>query len=233
MVVDSNADNLSCLSALLDRFNYQFYRAASAGEALESATVAVPSLIITALGLTDMHGFELMRQLRQNPLTSQVPFIALNSHEDPDVKKRCLELGALGCLSLPLDAETLYRTVQVAVEKNPRSCMRIRTVQPVKVSNMPDDGFYGAYTLDLSERGMFLRTVNPVPVHTRLSLQVDVSGRIIELEATVLYGCQAGGGPYCEPGLGLQIVRIAPKDQQFIRQFIRNEVTRGIAPGNA
>ncbi len=111
--------------------------------------------------------------------------------------------------------------------------MRIRTVQPVKVNTMPDDGLYGAYTLDLSERGMFLRTVNPVPVHTRLSLQLNMDGRIIELEATVLYGCQAGGGPYCEPGLGLQVVRIAPKDQQFIRQFIRNEVTRGIAPGNA
>ncbi len=128
MVVDSDADNLSYLSALLDRFNYQLYKAASAGEALESAAIAVPSLIITDLGLTDMHGFELMRQLKQNPLTSQVPLIALNSHEDQDVKKRCLELGALGCLSRPLDAETLYRTVQVAIEKTrARACGSARS----------------------------------------------------------------------------------------------------------
>jgi hypothetical protein len=30
--------------------------------------------------------------------------------------------------------------------------------------------------------------------------------------------------------MGLEFVRIAPKDQDLIRQFIRNEVTQDIAP---
>jgi hypothetical protein len=77
---------------------------------------------------------------------------------------------------------------------------------------------------------MFLRTLRPAPLDTRLSLQIGLNDRIIAIEAVVRSSYRTGGGPYNEPGMGLQFVRTAPQDQEIIRQFIRNEVTRGIKP---
>jgi two-component system cell cycle response regulator DivK len=233
MVVDSDVDHLSYLSRLLERFNYQFFKAATAEEAIESTTIAVPCLIIVDLHLTDMHGIDLIQRFKLNPNTSHVPVIAHSKHGDLGVKQRCFDVGAIGCLHRPIDAEALYQAVQVAVERNPRRSMRIRTVQPVKVNNIDFGGTDGACTLDLSDSGMYLRNMKPVPVNTTLSLRIGLNNTVVTTEAVVLYTCTGGEGPHHEPGMGLKFVGISQKGQQLIRQFIKDEVMRNITQGNA
>lgn len=109
--------------------------------------------------------------------------------------------------------------------------MRIRTTQSVKVMNMPFEGFEGAYALELSERGMFLRTSKATVRDMRLSLQLDLNGQVVVTEAVVVYNCKADAGPYHEPGVGLQFVQISPADQERIRKFIMREVLKDISPG--
>lgn len=231
LVVDSDPDSLSYTSMLLHRFNYQIFKAATGEEAFQMAMIAIPALVITSLALKGMSGFELMEQLRSSPLTSSTPFIALSKQEDLLVKKRCFDLGAVDCLSYPLSPERLYRAVQLAAEKTPRTSMRIRTTQSVKVMNMPFEGFEGAYALELSERGMFLRTSKATVRDMRLSLQLDLNGQVVVTEAVVVYNCKADAGPYHEPGVGLQFVQISPADQERIRKFIMREVLKDISPG--
>ncbi|HUL00659.1 MAG TPA: response regulator [Nitrospirota bacterium] len=232
LVVDSDANSLSYTSMLLHRFNYQIFKASTAEEALQMATVALPALVITALTLKGMSGFELMQQLREYPITDSIPFIALSRQDNLIVKRRCFELGAVDCLYHPVSPEMLYRAVQVAAEKTPRTSMRIRTSQPVQVTNMPLEGFEGAYALELSERGLFLRTMQLAVRDMRLSLQLDLNGQLIVTEAIVVYNCPAQAGPYHEPGLGLQFVQISKGDQERIRKFIMTEVMRDIVPDN-
>jgi CheY-like chemotaxis protein len=230
LVVDSDANNLFYTSMLLQRFDYRICMAATAEEALAMVTVAAPSLVITSLDLKGMNGLELIRQLAQNPGTAAVPVIVLTKQGDLIGDKRCREAGAADCLDKPVLAEQLFRAVEAAVETTPRTSIRIRTSLPVTVNNMPLVEVEGACVSVLSEHGMFLRTLRPAPLDTRLSLQIGLNDRIIAIEAVVRSSYRTGGGPYNEPGMGLQFVRTAPQDQEIIRQFIRNEVTRGIKP---
>jgi CheY-like chemotaxis protein len=230
LVVDSDVSGMSYTSMLLHRFNYQIFKASTAEEALQMATVAIPALVITALALKGMSGFELMQQLKDYSITSTIPVIALSSQDDLIVKRRCFELGAVDCLHHPVSPEQLYRAVQVAAEKTPRTSMRVRTTRPAKVINMPLEGFAGSYVLELSERGLFLRTTQTADRDMRLCIQLDLNGQLIVTEALVVYHCSAQQGPYHEPGMGLQFVQIDPKDQERIRAFIMNEVMRDIPP---
>jgi CheY-like chemotaxis protein len=230
LVVDDNEKNLAFLSKLLLRFNYQFLSAPNGKEALEMATVIVPCLAIVSMELTDMKGFDLMKRLSGNSTTFPIPLVGLLQRDDDQhMKQQCFNNGAVGYLSRPIDAEMLYRTIQLAVEKNPRTYMRVRTVQPVRLKNSGKDGISGAHTLDLSARGMFLRTPHAVSVDATLSLQFDLGGRSISTSAQVLYNCGAGQGPYREPGIGLRFLDISSKDQEFIRQFVKDDVMRGIS----
>lgn len=230
LVVDSDANNLYYTSMLLQRFNYQIKAVATAAEALVLAEVAAPSLIITALGLRDMHGLDLIRRLKQDPGIAGVPFIALLRQGNLIQERRCFELGATDCLGQPVSPDLLFRAVQAAVETTPRAYIRIRTQLPVTVNNLQIDRPGGACVSVLSERGMFLRTTSMAAVNTRLSFELALNDVFITAEAVVLYSYPTGGGPYHEPGMGLEFVWIAPRDRELIRQFIRNEVTRGIAP---
>jgi len=232
LVVDSDTNSLSYTSLLLHRFNYQIFKAMTAEEALQMAMVAIPALIITDLVLKGMSGFEFVQQLKDYSVTASIPVIALSRQEDMIVKRRCFELGMVDCLYHPVPPEMLYRVVQVAAEKTPRTNMRIRTTRSVKVTNMPLEGFEGAYVLELSERGLFLRTTQQAVRDMRLLLQLDLNGQLIVTEALVVYNCEALKGPYHEPGMGLQFVQIDPKDQERIRTFIMHEVMRDITPGH-
>jgi len=232
LVVDSDASSMSYTSLLLQRFNYQIFKASNAEEALQMATVAIPALVITALALKGMSGFELMQQLKDYPVTSAIPVIALSRQDDLIVKRRCFELGAVDCLYHPVAPEQLYRAVQVAAEKTPRTSMRVRTNQPVKVINMPLAGFEGAYVLELSDRGLFLRTTQAAAKDMRLCIQLDLNGQLIVTDALVVYNCEAQQGPYHEPGVGLQFVQIDAKDQERIRAFIKYEIMRDLPAGS-
>jgi CheY-like chemotaxis protein len=228
LVLDNNAHDLCYLSVLLERLDYHVYTAMTAAEALEALTVIVPSLIITSLTIKDMDSLELMRMLKRSPVVGAVPFITLIKRGNEFAKARSLNAGAVDCIERPISPEQLYRAVEAIVGATPRTDIRIRTHQPVKVHDTEYDDFYGAYTLNLSERGMFLRTVNPVSEQRRLSCQIHMYGRIVEVDAAVLYSNWTSGGAGDEQGMGLRFVRIASNDRELLRWFIRSEVVRGI-----
>lgn len=229
LIVDKDQNTLSYLSKLLSRFDYQCFKAETGAEALQTAGVVAPSLVIIALDLEDMNSFELMRKLKQGAGMSRVSLVGLTRSHDQSLQERCFESGAIGCLTQPVDAEALYRTVQVAIEKNPRANLRVKTVLPVKVHGK-QDALYGAYTLALSTGGMFLRTMNPVSVNSEMSVEFDLNGRAIAVETVVVYNCQGRGGSCEEPGVGLRFVDISSQDRNMIRDFIMNEVMKGLPP---
>jgi CheY-like chemotaxis protein len=228
MVVDSETDNRLYLSMLLNALHYRTASVRTAAEALTMAAIAVPALFIFALRPEDPDVAELALRLRNNAGTAAVPFITLRRSEDRLAKARSLELGAVDCLDLPVSPETFYQAVQAATEARPRKCIRLRTILPVIVSDGWDSGAEQPYSLDLSEGGMFLRTTEPAPVNTKLSIRFDLNEQRTAAEAAVIYTCQTGRGPWQEPGMGLAFVRIAPEDRESIRRFIRDEILRGI-----
>lgn len=228
LIAEDDAGSLSCISTLLTRFDYKILKTTSARQTLAAATSLAPSLAVISLDLAGMTGFLLMRQLKNSPVTSHIPLIGLAGPDSPDLKDRCFGHGAVAYLRRPVEAETFYRTVQQAIEENPRTSMRVRTILPVRVYGKQCDSLFGAYTLALSAGGMFLHTMNPVSVNSGISLEFDLNGRAIAAETVVLYNCQSGCGPGRETGIGLRFVDIAPKDQDSIREFIRSEVTKGI-----
>jgi CheY-like chemotaxis protein len=230
VLVNSDAHLLFTLAMLLQRFNYHVCTAKTGEEALEMITMAVPSLVITALALPGMSGLDLLYRLRPDPQTQAVPVIALTGDGAAEVRIRSLRAGFAECLQRPVAAEELYRAVQQAVEPTPRSNIRIYTRLPVSVDGVALDCDGGECASVLSEHGMYIRTLAPSPMNTVIALRFTLGGRMISLDAVVLYGHRFGEGPFSEPGMGLKFLRIDPQDQQEIRQFIRNEITRGLAP---
>ncbi len=228
LVVDSDIEALFYTTTLLQRFQYNIWSAQSAAEALEMASIAVPALFLIAQHLEDMSGFEFIKQLKQNQVARNIPIIMLTREADPAAERACLTAGALTCLSMPVKAEDLYRVVQVATEPMPRMNIRINTKLSVTVNNQTVECIEGECASVLSEHGVYVRTLDPRPLNTKLPVRIHLAGGGITADAVVIYSHQAGDAPLDEPGMGLQFVRISPQDQERIRRFIRDEVTRDI-----
>ena len=230
LVVDSDASNLYYTSMLLQRLAYHICSCTTAVEAREMATVAVPALIITAHYLRDATSLELMAKLKEDTRLRSVPVLVLTPAGDLVGERQCMGAGAAACLSTPIEAESLYRTVQEAIEPTPRQNIRISTRLPVMVNDQPLNCEEGECASVLSEHGMYIRTLNPSAKNTLLLIRIALKGRSISAHAEVLYSHAFGEGPFGEPGMALKFVQISPQDQEQLRLFIRDKITRGIKP---
>ncbi len=228
LVVDSRPASLLYTSTLLKRFEYNCCPARTASEALETASVITPILIVTAQNLDDMPGSEFIGKLKQTDSTRAVATIVLTRKTDPENERACLAAGAITCLSARTPIEDLYRVIQMAIEPIPRMNLRINTKLPVTINSSGGDCDEGGYAQVVSENGAYIRTRKPYPLKTRLSVQIHLADTQLTVEAEVIYIRKPGNEPEPLVGMGLQFVRISLGDQLRLRKFIRDEITNGI-----
>jgi DNA-binding response OmpR family regulator len=227
LVITANTDDLYRTSMLLQRFAYPVFTAQTMQQAFDMVSVTMPSLVIADLVLPDTSGLDLLRKLGAG--ARALPFILLLPAADAQVEQKHVELGgAVPCLAKPVQAEELFRLVQAAIEPTPRATIRIQARLPVTVNRSPFDPLKGEYIIDLSEDGLYIRTLRPLPRNDRVTVQLEVGGRVITAEATVIYVHRPLDGLFREPGMALKFQRIAPVDREAIRQHIHDAVTKGI-----
>lgn len=233
MVADGDTNDLVYISILLQRFQYHVCTAKTAAEALAMTAIAPPVLVVTAQFLPDMSGYDLFLRLKVDPRTSEVPVIVITHAGDLITAQRFRDAGVAACLDKPVQVEDLYPAVQSAIESRPRKNLRITTVLPVTVNGVLLSRDAGECATVLSEHGIYIRTLKPAVVNTRLLVTILVKNRLVSVDAVVLYTYGHGQGLFKEPGMGLKFVRIDSEDREFIRQYIREEITRGVAPSTA
>jgi len=116
LVVDDSPDNLSVLAELL-RPHYQVLAATSGESALRvAATLPVPDLILLDVMMPGMDGYEVLRQLRSNPITQHIAVIFLTALTDPADLELGLKLGAADYITKPLQPAVLMARVSVQLQ---------------------------------------------------------------------------------------------------------------------
>jgi response regulator RpfG family c-di-GMP phosphodiesterase len=228
LIVDNNVNDLYSLAMILQRFNYNVCTATTGNDAFELAIVAVPKLIITPLDLTDLPGTELVNRLKWDSRTSSIPVIVISDVPALEFEQQCHKAGVVAFLINPVPAEVLFRTIQKTIEQIPRENIRIRTLLSISIDNKPIDSEKGECITELSEYGMYVRTLEPCPQRTRIAIQFELGGRSISGEAEVLYCHRYGDGPFKEPGMGLKLVAISSSDRNYIKTYIREEIMKNI-----
>jgi CheY-like chemotaxis protein len=234
VLVDGNSRDLLRTGMLLQRLNYNIFTSGGAEEALQYLSIAVPAALITELLLPAMNGMALIERVKNEDRTKRVPIIVHTSIKDPKIEELCLVAGCAAYLTKPVDPNTLYRTIQHAIETTPRHYIRLSTCFPVAIADDPSpDVARTEYVSALSENGLFILTYRPRPVGSVFSLRFFVYERLIDVRAIVLYTFTTAGGPLKEPGMGLKFIEISDADRQFIQTFIRDQLTRDILPAAA
>lgn len=106
LVEDSTVTRKTIMEGLKN-FNLGFLQSTTGAEALVMAQHTVPDVILLDLNLPDMNGYDILQEIRKNPVTSKIPVIIITqSNLTQDVQK-CLKGGAQYYLIKPLDSGKL------------------------------------------------------------------------------------------------------------------------------
>ena len=112
LVVDDERPIRRYLRAALASQGYQVTEAVNGKEALNAAVSAQPDIIILDLGLPDLDGVEVTRQLRE---WSKTPIIILTVRENEGDKIAALDAGADDYLTKPFATGELLARLRVAL----------------------------------------------------------------------------------------------------------------------
>jgi CheY-like chemotaxis protein len=112
LVVDDNTDNLVLTRFLLEAGGFNVQTAEDAEQALEVLKTYHPLLILMDLQLPGMDGLELTRQLRANPVWSDVIIVALTAYAMKGDEENAMAAGCDGYITKPVSTRTFASVVR-------------------------------------------------------------------------------------------------------------------------
>ncbi len=116
LVVEDNDMNMQLVEYLLEEGGFDILKATSGEEALQVTSDTVPDLILMDIHLPGMDGLSVVREMKGNGRTKDVPILALTAHAMRGDKDRFLEAGCDGYISKPIDVKTFIPSIERFLE---------------------------------------------------------------------------------------------------------------------
>lgn len=111
LIIDDSAHNVPALTKVLGR-DYKCLLADSGRDALEMIAAHRPDLILLDVLMPTMDGFEVCRQLKDDPATREIPIIFLTMKDNEDDVAMGFELGAADYITRPFQATVLLARIK-------------------------------------------------------------------------------------------------------------------------
>jgi CheY-like chemotaxis protein len=104
LYVEDNLSNLRLVEEILERYpGIELLSAMQGTLGFELARQQQPDLIILDLHLPDISGLEVLKRLKSEPLTRDIPVVMLTADPGRSESERARALGASDYLGKPLD----------------------------------------------------------------------------------------------------------------------------------
>jgi putative nucleotidyltransferase with HDIG domain len=116
LLVDDVPENLHALISML-RDDYTLLAATSGTKALELAkTLPLPDIILLDVRMPDMDGYEVLRRLKSDPQTSDIPVIFVTALSESTDEASGLKVGAVDYITKPVNPDLLKLRVLTQLE---------------------------------------------------------------------------------------------------------------------
>jgi CheY-like chemotaxis protein len=108
LVEDSDAIR-DAFTILLEDAGYTVLGAGTGHEALALAAAQVPDLMLLDMGLPDMTGLDVVRQVKAEPATAGIAVVAVTGRDEDADRRACLAAGCTAYLVKPVNTQKLVR----------------------------------------------------------------------------------------------------------------------------
>ncbi|MBN1669191.1 MAG: response regulator [Anaerolineales bacterium] len=111
LFVDDDLFTLDTYSTIMTFFGHESLTADTGLRAIEIACEQQPDFIVVDMNLPDLHGFDLLRRLSNNPATARIPAVMVSASPEA-IGKGATQAGAKAFLSKPLRPEELLAIIE-------------------------------------------------------------------------------------------------------------------------
>ena len=112
LVIDDNPDIRALMCELLATREYDVVALPDAEQAEAEIRHQLPDLILSDVVMPGKSGYELCRELKEDPVTRLIPFVLITGLSDREDKLHGIEVGADDFLNKPIFSEELFARVK-------------------------------------------------------------------------------------------------------------------------
>ncbi len=187
LIIEDEKSIRSFIETTLNANGYKVYTAASGQEGLSFATSNCPDVILLDLGLPDIDGLQVIRQVRE---WSILPIIVISARTQEKEKVAALDAGADDYITKPFGTSELMARI--------RTALRHHHLQASAPGKMPSPIYqYGGLIIDYEKRLVTLegQTIHLTQIEYKLvTLLARHSGKVLTYD----YIINQIWGPYAD-----------------------------------
>jgi two-component system, sensor histidine kinase and response regulator len=139
LIIEDSDDVRENLIDLLEINNFNVISADNGESGYRLATTETPDLIIADIMMPKMDGLELLKLLRDNNLTSAIPFIFLTAKSATIDRRAGMNMGADDYITKPFQAEDVLTAVKIRLEKKDLQEKKFEKVYRSISGNIPHE----------------------------------------------------------------------------------------------
>jgi CheY-like chemotaxis protein len=117
LLIEDNPANAKLFRIILLKNNYSLIEADDGQIGLDYAQKFLPDLILTDIQLPLMNGKDLVKRLKTETKTKDIPVIALTSFTMKGDKEECLNLGFSDYLTKPIKKDDLIHAIKTILKE--------------------------------------------------------------------------------------------------------------------
>ncbi len=115
LLIEDNAVNRRLAQFLLKSQGYEVWEVTNASEAFDALKEKQPDLILMDIQLPGMDGLTATRHLKADPVTRDIPVLAVTSYAMKGDEAKAFEAGCSGYVTKPIDKKVFLEAVAQAL----------------------------------------------------------------------------------------------------------------------
>ena len=112
LVVDDSISIRKYVQRFLDRSGYEVETATDGMNALEVLGKTMVDAVVTDLEMPVMHGYDLMAEMKRNPVFMNIPIIVLTSRAGEKHRQKAIDMGAQDYLVKPFEEQEMIEALK-------------------------------------------------------------------------------------------------------------------------
>jgi CheY-like chemotaxis protein len=222
IIADDSKTFRMYFSTLLSRMNFEVMPVPNGQEAIDLARVISPHMIALDVRMAGLDGIETLQQLRSDTKLSNTPVVMISA--DASHAEECFATGCNDFLTKPIDVQNLHIALQKCQQNHQGLRKHLRTPFTGKVNYYLAGKQMNARAVTLSEGGIFLHTTKPLPVSSRLEIDLPLSKKeSMLLCGEVIYTMDSSRGKFYLPsGMAIRFDDCPDDIQKRLSQEVKN-----------
>lgn len=132
LVIDDDFQLLKMVRVMLERVGHEVETINNGQRGIALAAETQPDLAIIDVMMPDLNGYDVVKQLREDPQTRDIPVMILTARSQPIDKKMALDAGANSFMSKPVTAKELTERVDAMLDAGAGFQVHTGRLEPIE-----------------------------------------------------------------------------------------------------